>query len=539
MHGMEIFSTDLRPLFLVWSLCQAAQACVLLHVWKIHSNFPPAREWGAGALLSALGLALLGLRAWVPPWCCAVAANGLLLGGMMVFNFGIVRATGSNPPWRRGAALCALALGLLVWFTLVQDDYPVRVVVLSLVAVAFDLLVIHACLTSRETSLTSTLRLIAAVHVLLAASVCWRAVAGALAGADAVSMPTVSQAQFVVASIMACVVLTTLLVLLTSQLLQKEVNALARQDPLTKAANRMALDEIVRVEWPRGTRHHTPVSCLLLDVDHFKRFNDEHGHLAGDAMLRAVSDAARTQLRTEDVWARYGGEEFVALLPQTDIRQACAIAQRLRQAVAKAAIKGENGSLGVTVSIGAAECNPATQSWQQLVGLADQALYLAKRRGRDRVEVAIGETQAPPDLYPDVARYVRLEWDSTLECGDPALDAQHREIFASANKLLSAVAVECPEGECRALIGKLMEQIRRHFSYEETVLRAAGYPLVEEHARSHEVLVHQATELAERFERRELSTGQLFTFLLDEVVSRHMLASDHEYFGYLGRETRQ
>ncbi|WP_243311322.1 diguanylate cyclase [Fundidesulfovibrio agrisoli] len=539
MHGLDIFSTDLRPLFLVWSLCQAAQACVLLHVWKIHRNFPPAREWGAGALISALGLTLLGLRAWVPPWCCALLANGLLLAGMMVFNFGIVRATGGNPPWRRGAVLCALALGLLVWFTLARDDYAVRVVVLSGAAVAFDLLVIRACLTSREATLASTLRLIAAIHALLAASVVWRAVGGVIAGADAVAMPTLSQAQFVGASIVACVVLTTLLVLLTSQLLQKEVNALARQDPLTKAANRMALDEMVRVEWPRGARHHNPVSCLLLDVDHFKRFNDEHGHLAGDAMLRAVSDAARAQLRTEDVWARYGGEEFVALLPQTDIRQACAIAQRLRQAVAEASIKGGGGPLSVTVSIGAAECNPAAQSWQQLVALADQALYLAKRRGRDRVEVAIGEAQAPPDLFPDVARFVRLEWDSALECGDAALDAQHREIFATANKLLSAVAVECPEGECRALIGKLMEQIRRHFSYEEMVLRAAGYPMVEEHARSHRMLVSQASELAERFERRQLSSGQLFTFLLDEVVSRHMLASDHEYFGYLGRETRQ
>jgi len=534
MQGTELFSTDLRPLFLVWTLCQAAQACVLLYVRKIHKNFPPVREWGVGTLLSALGMLLLGAREVASPWLCCILANGLLLGGMMIFSFGIIRAAGRKPPWRSGIALCALGLALLSWFTLAEDNYPVRAVVFNALAVGFGCLVIHACMKSRDAAVSTSLRLIAGVYAILVASSCWRAVGGVLTGADSIALPTPAQAQYVVVSIVACVVLTTLLVLLASQHLQKEVNALARQDPLTKACNRMALDEIVRMEWPRGARHHDPISCLLLDIDHFKRFNDQHGHLAGDAMLRAVSDVARAQLRAEDVWARYGGEEFVALLPQTDIRQACVIAQRLRRGVAEASIKGANGPLGVTVSIGAAECNPASRTWQQLVAMADQALYLAKRRGRDRVEIALGEPGAPPDHFPDVARFVRLEWNSALECGDAVLDAQHREIFDTSNRLLSAVAVECPEGECRALIGTLYEQILKHFSYEEMVLRAVGYPHVEEHSRAHGVLMKHALELADRFDRKELSPGELFTFLLNEVVSQHMLANDHEYFPFVG-----
>ena len=120
---------------------------------------------------------------------------------------------------------------------------------------------------------------------------------------------------------------------------------------------------------------------LTVDIDHFKRVNDEHGHQVGDATLVRVSHAARGALRANDVWCRYGGEEFVALLPNATLDQALIVAERVRAAVEQATI----ATLRVTVSIGAAQRSPADTGWTSLLAASDAALYRAKAAGRNRV----------------------------------------------------------------------------------------------------------------------------------------------------------
>jgi diguanylate cyclase (GGDEF)-like protein len=162
---------------------------------------------------------------------------------------------------------------------------------------------------------------------------------------------------------------------------------MAERDGLTGLFNRRRLDEALRTELLRAARERQPLSLLLVDVDHFKRFNDTHGHVAGDACLRAVArQMGRAVGRPGDVVARFGGEEFAVLLPATDAAGALQVGEHLRRYVAS----GEPGDLRrVTVSVGVATMWPdACTAAEQLVDAADRAPYAAKAAGRDRVAPA-------------------------------------------------------------------------------------------------------------------------------------------------------
>ena len=168
--------------------------------------------------------------------------------------------------------------------------------------------------------------------------------------------------------------------------------SLASIDGLTGLANRRCLDETMDREWRRAMRDRTPISILMLDVDHFKRYNDLYGHLEGDACLRQVADCARTIVhRPADLLARYGGEEFVVVLPNTESAGALALAEQIRVAVANMALGHVGNSLQrVTVSIGCATQSPQRDSTSDLLfTAADQALYQAKSAGRNRIECAV------------------------------------------------------------------------------------------------------------------------------------------------------
>jgi diguanylate cyclase (GGDEF)-like protein len=160
----------------------------------------------------------------------------------------------------------------------------------------------------------------------------------------------------------------------------------AHQDGLTGIANRRAFDERLALEVAHANRGHQPLSLLMIDVDHFKRYNDAAGHAAGDACLKMLASALQGALRrTEDMVARYGGEEFAVLLPGTPQVGALDCAQRIRKAVGdlRVAHPGLGAEAAVTVSIGVHGASPPVSA-AQLVQEADRMLYCAKAAGRDR-----------------------------------------------------------------------------------------------------------------------------------------------------------
>ncbi|WP_198535998.1 GGDEF domain-containing protein, partial [Pseudofrankia saprophytica] len=192
--------------------------------------------------------------------------------------------------------------------------------------------------------------------------------------------------------------------LLASSLPPDELLAAARTDPKTGLANAVWWREVAEAELARSLRAGRPLSVLLVDIDHFKRVNDRHGHLFGDTVLVAVADALRAATRPWDLVGRFGGEEFVVLLTDVDLPTAADVAERIRRQVAAVRCPldapsplgpgvgddGDGEAVGVTVSVGAAACEPGA-GLASALGRADAALYRAKAAGRDRVHLALAD----------------------------------------------------------------------------------------------------------------------------------------------------
>ena len=158
------------------------------------------------------------------------------------------------------------------------------------------------------------------------------------------------------------------------------------RDALTGAYNRLHFEERLRSEVAYAIRHRTQASLVLIDLDHFKRVNDTHGHPAGDAVLKRACEACMRALRTEDVFARFGGEEFAVVLRSIELKGATRLGDRLRQAVSAEVVEHEGQQIKITLSAGAASLACCSSpSAEELISIADKRLYLAKQQGRNRI----------------------------------------------------------------------------------------------------------------------------------------------------------
>jgi diguanylate cyclase (GGDEF)-like protein/PAS domain S-box-containing protein len=172
--------------------------------------------------------------------------------------------------------------------------------------------------------------------------------------------------------------------------LEDQLRTLATIDALTGIFNRRHFFERAEEEWARAERYRHPLSLLLFDIDHFKSINDRCGHPAGDEVLRQTAETVKAALRRSDLFGRIGGEEFAVLLPESGLEQSLATAERVRQAVAGRRFEVSAAVLSCTVSIGLAERGAAGDSLDALMQRADEALYTAKREGRNEIRIARG-----------------------------------------------------------------------------------------------------------------------------------------------------
>jgi diguanylate cyclase (GGDEF)-like protein len=186
------------------------------------------------------------------------------------------------------------------------------------------------------------------------------------------------------------------------KLLEIKLEQLSVTDPLTGLANRRRFDDTLAAEWGRAQRTQKPVGLIMIDIDHFKLYNDHYGHTGGDACLRLVaSELGRATRGRMDLVARFGGEEFVIVLPETDYQATFAVAQRCCDAIAALNEPHAAADRGfVTISVGITSIVPSARGpADQLVELADAALYEAKRAGRNRV---MGSKSDGPRAVPDL-----------------------------------------------------------------------------------------------------------------------------------------
>ena len=168
----------------------------------------------------------------------------------------------------------------------------------------------------------------------------------------------------------------------------QEVQSLALTDPLTGLQNRRSLFELGKLEFSRSRRTKRPFCCIMLDLDYFKRVNDNYGHLVGDQVLQEFAKRCKCSVRDVDMIGRYGGEELLVFLPETDSKTALQVAERLRRSVEESPMIVSEQEISITVSVGVSGKDENTDQLETLVARADQALYMAKHKGRNCVAIS-------------------------------------------------------------------------------------------------------------------------------------------------------
>lgn len=316
---------------------------------------------------------------------------------------------------------------------------------------------------------------------------------------------------------------------------RRRLEVLSKTDGLTGIANRRCFDEVIHKEYGRHVRSGLPLSLVLLDIDHFKAFNDYYGHMEGDECLkqvaRTIADAA---LRPGDFAARYGGEEFACILPATDRRGAKIVAERIRKSIESLAIphKGSNIAEFVTVSLGVVTlvCSSAG-SVGDILTQVDELLYKAKTLGRNQV-VSDSEEQVE-ESSRNTAQLVRLLWKDSFRSGNHLIDSQHQTLFEIANELIDMVLALRSMETISSIVSRLIDEVSRHFLDEEQILSSANFPGLSEHVEAHRLLLEKARGMATDLTDGAATAGNVFQFLVHDMVLHHMLTCDQEFFAQI------
>jgi diguanylate cyclase (GGDEF)-like protein/hemerythrin-like metal-binding protein len=306
----------------------------------------------------------------------------------------------------------------------------------------------------------------------------------------------------------------------------------ADTDALTGLLNRLGFNGAFSREFERARRYHQPLSVVILDLDHFKRVNDEHGHAAGDKVLAGVARLLESSVRESDVIARWGGEEFVVVAVMTEERGAAQLAEKLRARMA-AAEPGPSGA--VTGSFGVAELKPG-DSIEGLLHRADQALYRAKNGGRNRVESdgaspadALDAAHAAgrgargagpgPERPPGTRTYA--------DTGFAPIDRDHVALGAALEAYVKTVTIG-DGGEVQRGLEAIIAGAAAHFAHEERLMMEFAYPLRQRHEEVHALFLDDARRFLDELEQngvtvnfRRWVVGRLF-----EWFRFHVLAHD-------------
>lgn len=387
--GIRGLVLDLLTLMLVSTVLCLMTALLIGYV---RTSFPPdyralLRLWSQALALQALGWLAYVLRGTVSDLVSVILANVLLLAGMQRVDHAIHRFFGRPLPWRRDAGLMAASFAWLVAFHWVWPDATLRIVGLTVALVwpllhAIGLFARHAPRPWPPSHRVVVLFLAMPVAVLTV-----RALNQAF-GTPVETILTQHPVQIALHLLSTLAPSATALgfVLMVATRLQDELAEKADTDPLTGLANRRRVETLAR---PWLDEPDAPLCALMIDVDHFKRINDRLGHDAGDETLMWLGSHLRVEARATDLVGRLGGEEFVMLLPGTRLEEAAVLAERLREAVAARPVELEGReAFPLTISIGVAARIPGDTDVRDLLRRADDAMYEAKRGGRNRVVVA-------------------------------------------------------------------------------------------------------------------------------------------------------
>jgi diguanylate cyclase (GGDEF)-like protein len=346
------------------------------------------RWWVLGAVTYAIGFALTGFRGWIWIGWSAVLANTLITLGLACFAIALRQFAGLPERRLRVFGLVGVCFGVSVAWGLLWPDEALRHAATSLLFAAMCFLCARAVYRrglQPDVSHHVTGVYFVAGLVLLSVRVL-ALTFGQEPVADIFRVTPLSIALYGLGGLLP-VVCTIGFLLMCSERSQRELEQSARLDYLTGIYNRGAIEELAAGLISSTQRHGTPLALMVVDIDHFKRINDELGHAAGDKALAATVTMIHGLLRGGDLIGRLGGEEFLVLMPDTDAVQARTAAERMRAKVEAAPVSFLGIERPLTVSIGVAEYRVEDGAFGPLLLRADRALYVAKRSGRNQVQL--------------------------------------------------------------------------------------------------------------------------------------------------------
>lgn len=381
---------DLRTLFIVLVTLYACLGFVCLLLPYRMPGSHAVTQWGYCLLALAAGVGGLALRGVVPDLISVILANALILAAFLFVLRSVGQGRGPAPSGF-GWSVVAVSVLLLAYFTYMQPDTRIRIVIAS---VAMAILVVRpvVALIAAVPGVSRRARIFTAACLAgIGCVMLLRAVLTTQWGSHA-DLLAPDMIQF--ASNLLFAVFTVLaslgVVWIEIEQLRADLARLAMIDPLTAILNRRAFMLEYERELSRCKREQIGLALAIFDLDHFKDVNDNYGHLVGDQVLRHVANTLRASLRGHDVLGRYGGEEFALLMPGADTAAAMAGTERARLAVGERPVEAGRLSIPITVSAGVAVYGLNGLDWETLLRSADAALYEAKRGGRNRVVAAHG-----------------------------------------------------------------------------------------------------------------------------------------------------
>lgn len=377
-------SLDLRSLSIMTGMIDMALGVILLAFRHAYPrSIKGLLPWAMAPVASALATLVFAMDGRWPALSVVLGGNGLMLAGAGLYYVGSQRFFGVPVTWPRWLAVGLVCLAGLGWYQAVSPDYRIRVVLLACTVAAVCLA--HARLMWRHGKGFGP-RFTAAILLLQVLILLLRAVTTLFLDApdSARFVGDVIQTTYIGAFCFSTLFICIGLLLTVSEHMREQFEQLSQRDDLTGVLNRRAVllagDRELQ-QWRNGGR---AFSLLIMDIDHFKRINDQYGHLVGDRVLVHFVETVRQALRHTDQLGRFGGEEFVVLMPQTDRPAALATAERVRQAVANQASEDWPTC---TASVGLASVEAGETTLDGVLSRADAALYRAKAGGRDRVAV--------------------------------------------------------------------------------------------------------------------------------------------------------
>ena len=379
---------DVNTLFMVTIYVEAILGLLLLFAWAQNTQIHAVAWWGFAHLIRAGSVGLFGMYGNAPDLITIDLANALL------FTAFAVTWTGARIFDGRPAEPVYLVTGAVIWLLVcrlpvLNEAVDTRSLIASGIITAYTWLTAYEFWRGRSEPLVSRWP---AISLFFTHGTLF------LLRTPMIKMLPWSPNNSVYGSVWLTVLsfealLFTISIAFILLAMAKERTELrhrtaAMVDPLTGIANRRAFLQDAGILAKRHKRNPRPVAVLLIDLDHFKSINDRFGHALGDRVLEIFSDAARQSVRSSDLIGRLGGEEFAAVLYDTSRDKAVAVAERMRETFAQLAQEVDGRPVCATVSIGIVHCQEVAIDVPELLAQADQALYFAKERGRNRVEVA-------------------------------------------------------------------------------------------------------------------------------------------------------